>query len=313
MRKVAASAALVVSGFLVGTPAFAISIPEQSAWLQITPCDWTCLATATFDGETGIGLDEVLDTTPDVMYQIAGEVAEIDPINSTAYFSAGGDLFKYDLTTLGVASFLGNKSTILPADETYIRGLAMDNSTGALYISWWNSDASHYYLSEFDPGTNSLVGDNLQLDDYLLSSDSYDVAISNGNLYVLNNDDEMVVIDLSTGWVSDVISYPVNSYNPNAIGTDVDGNLRVALYNEDDSNDVHIFVYDVNSGEWSDAIDLNTNVYALAWWDRDLAAPADTSGGSLASTGVDVSGIALGCVMLVAVGVVAAVRRRVRR
>lgn len=304
MKKLTvASVVAVLSLLIASSPAQAIDVPTASAWLMVSPCEANCLDTRTFDSETGIEIDSHVDET-DTQYQDTADVVEVDPVNNVAYFVAGGELYVYDLATTGSSILLADES-ILPSADGHFRGLALDLDTGNLFIMWYDTPAAHYYLDQFDPETQTIVGDGIELDDILLFSDSSDATFVDDELFVLTNADEIVVLDRFSGEQVDQIAFPANSYNPRAIGTDADGNLRVALVSEDDFNDVHFFVYD---GSWSDAVDVNDELIAFAWWDIEID---DFASNGLADTGFDGFLPIVGAFALLATGALVT-RRRAR-
>lgn len=289
--------------FAPSSAALAVETPAQSVWVEITPCEGACLETTTYDPETGLQISSFVDET-ETNYQMISDLAEVDPINNIAYFAAAGELYRYDLSTTGDSRLVAELSD-LPSSNPDFRGLAIDDASGKLFVLWYDGDASHYYLNEFDTETETFIVEGLELDDYLITNDAYDIAIAGDYLYTLTSGDAIVVLDLASGESVAEIAYPFNSYIANAIDTDADGNLRVALLNEDDDYDSHVFVYD---GSWSDEVDLSDNLAGLAWWEI-----ADVNGEeALADTGIDASIPLAAGAALVAAGVVT-LRRRARR
>ena len=298
----AASMALFAS---VPAHATAMAIPTTDSWLAISPCDSDCLEAEILDPLTGASVD-TMQATVMASFSFVADAAEVDSEASIAYFLAAGEIYAYDLTSDDVVEMVASGADF-PSDSPSLRGLAIDDQTGMLQVLWYDDNASHYFLTAVDTVTGDVDQTGLQLDDYLLGDDGSDVAISGDRIYVLVSD-EIVILDSVDGALIGTEGLPEANLSDNAIDTDVSGNLRLVLRDNQDFLN-HFYTYDLASDAWSAPVTTVREEEAFAWWER----PGDDVPANLAETGFDSTGLIAGSAAFVAVGGALVLRRRAQK
>lgn len=298
--------AAVASALLISSPAFALDVPSQDAYLDITPCETNCLYAGVIDAASGATLDSFeIDTSP-LGFDNSAISAELDPATSTAYFlTYGGYIYSADIAIDGDDVELLSTVIGLPTLDGLGVGLALDDATGALYLLYADPDAFSFYVVSIDRETGKF-GTPLAMPAALWSDGAYDFTIAGGILYVLTDLGHVSKFNLNDGTEAGSFDYPeIDWLDPFAIDISEGGVLRVVSHNSVDGDDFFIS-YDLGTSTWSEPIDSGSGFDGIAWY----GVGTDPE---LAETGFESNGLIAGSAALVAAGGAIALRRRARR
>lgn len=304
MKKISVIAAIAASLF-VATPAVALEVPTQQAWLDITPCDLDCLYAATVDATDGSQLDSLLQTGLSENFCMSSWSSELDPETGDAYFMLPcGTIYEFNINTEDGLDLLSDVGGLPTIDAEGI-GLSIDDATGILYLMYNDPDAGHFYVVSVDRD-NGALGTPLEMPTALNDAGAYDFAIMDGIIYVLTDVNQISKFNLSDGSPAGAITYPEFTWiDLWTIDASANGVLRMVSRNADDGDEFFL-AYDTTSSEWADPIDSGDSFDAMTWY--GTASPA-----ALAETGTDATGALAGSVALLALGGALALRRRARR
>ncbi len=247
----------------------------------------------------------------DTNFNAPGSIMAVDNAKSIAYIFNADSIFSTDLVTEGNATEIADASAVGGAGSPV--GLAVDDLTGKLYASAWDSGAGHYIVLVLNTTTNSF-------DDYLtLTSgdiaDGGNLAFYDGHIYVIDrNSHDIVVFDAITGVQTGLITGSPDFYTGYNSALHVTADGRIFVYSETSiGSDYGVNFYDLATSAWTgnvDAVDLGnymSNFESCTWW----GAPEVAKTPELPNTGADVLGMSLAATTLLAAGgVLTMIRRR---
>jgi hypothetical protein len=305
--KLVFAGALVAASLAIATPASALTksadgsivcqdsdSPSSYAGEQF---DASGASLATFSGGVDTSFGEPTSFTA------------IDNNTNTLYLLSTGSLYSTDLINEGDATQIGDSSAV--GDVPSTRGLAVDDTSGVLYASSFDSGSGDYSIFKFNATSGEFEAHKV-----LTSADITDggnLAFFAGHIYVLDIDSgKIVVFNATTGAQTRLIEPAPDHYNGYNAALHVTAEGNIMFFSETSTGtDYGLNYYSLATSTWGpniDAVEMESwyNFTYCTWW-GDAEGPASPE---LANTGVDALSIGLMAGSVLTAGIALAVVRR---